>query len=68
MSDEEVWKGRVGMIAAVTPALDRHYIDLQSMPSENAFSSVKLSYRPDSPFAGEKAIDQQGDESQILTG
>lgn len=58
----KVWKGRVGMIAAVTPALDRHYSIFSTLGER--FLQVRW-HRPDSPFAGEKAIDQQGDESQI---
>jgi hypothetical protein len=54
----KVWRGRVAVIAAVTPALDRHYAIFNSLGER--FLQVR-SHRPDSEEAGEWAIWQQGE-------
>jgi hypothetical protein len=56
------WCGRVTIIAAVTPVLDRHY-SIFSVLGER-FLQVRW-HRPDSEEAGEWAIRQQGQESEI---
>jgi len=59
---EWIWKGRVTIIAAVTPALDRH---------SSIFSTLggrlmhKNTHRPDSEEVGQWAIRQQGHEEEI---
>jgi hypothetical protein len=60
--ETKIWKGRVSVIAAVTPILDRYY-SIFSVLGER-FLQVRW-HRPDSPEAGEVAIDQQGQEEQI---
>lgn len=58
----KAWKGRVTIIAAVTPVLDRHY-SIFSVLGER-FLQVRW-HRPDSAEAGEWAIRQQGQEAEI---
>jgi hypothetical protein len=58
----KVWKGRITVIAAVTPVLDRYY-SIFSVLGER-FLQVRW-HRPDSPEAGEWAIKQQGSEEKI---
>jgi hypothetical protein len=60
--ETKIWRGRVSIIAAVTPALDRHY-SIFSVLGER-FLQVR-SHRPDSEKAGEWAIRQQGNEAEI---
>ena len=56
------WQGRVSIIAAVTPVIDRHY-GIFNVLGER-FLHLRW-HRPDSAVAGEWAIDQQGQEEQI---
>jgi hypothetical protein len=58
----KIWRGRVTVVAAVTPVLDRYY-SIFSVLGER-FLQVRW-HRPDSPEAGEWAIAQQGSESNI---
>ena len=58
----KIWNGRVSIIAAVTPAIDRQYSIFSTLGER--FLQVRWS-RPDSEVAGEWAINQQGKESQI---
>jgi hypothetical protein len=58
----KIWKGRIGIIAAVTPALDRHYGVFSTLGER--FLQVRI-HRPDSEEAGEWAIKQQGQEATI---
>jgi hypothetical protein len=58
----KIWRGRVTVIAAVTPVLDRYY-SIFSVLGER-FLQVRW-HRPDSPEAGQWAIDQQGSEGAI---
>ena len=58
----KAWKGRVTIVAAVTPVLDRHY-SIFSVLGER-FLQVRW-HRPDSAEAGEWAIRQQGQEAEI---
>jgi len=58
----KVWHGRVTIIAAVTPVLDRHY-GIFNVLGER-FLQLRW-HRPDSPEAGEWAINQQGQEEEI---
>ena len=60
--ETKIWRGRVSIVAAVTPALDRHY-SIFSVLGER-FLQVR-SHRPDSEKAGEWAIRQQGNEAEI---
>ncbi len=60
--ETKIWRGRVSIVAAVTPALDRHY-SIFSVLGER-FLQVR-SHRPDSEQAGEWAIRQQGNEGTI---
>jgi len=60
--ETKVWRGRVTVIAAVTPVLDRFY-SIFSVLGER-FLQVRW-HRPDSPEAGEWAINQQGQEGSI---
>jgi hypothetical protein len=60
----KIWRGRVTVIAAVTPILDRYY-SIFGVLGER-FLQVRW-HRPDSPEAGEWAIEQQGTESVIRT-
>jgi hypothetical protein len=59
----KIWRGRVSIVAAVTPALDRHY-SIFGILGER-FLQVR-SHRPDCHEAGEWAIKQQGLEQEIL--
>jgi hypothetical protein len=54
--ETKIWKGRVTIVAAVTPVLDRHY-SIFSILGER-FLQVRW-HRPDSVEAGEWAIRQQ---------
>lgn len=58
----KAWRGRVTIIAAVTPVLDR-YNSIFSVLGER-FLQVRW-HRPDSEVAGEWAIQQQGKEADI---
>jgi hypothetical protein len=60
--ESKIWHGRVSVIAAVTPALDRHYSIFSTLGER--FMQVR-SHRPDSPEAGRWAIRQQGHEDEI---
>jgi hypothetical protein len=60
--ETKIWRGRVCIVAAVTPVLDRHY-SIFSVLGER-FLQVR-SHRPDSQEAGEWAIRQQGKEQEI---
>lgn len=60
--ETKVWKGRITVIAAVTPALDRHYSIFGTLGER--FLQLKW-HRPDSEEAGERAISQQGQEGEI---
>ena len=60
--ETKIWKGRVTIIAAVTPALDRHYSIFSSLGER--FLQLRW-HRPDSEEAGEWAIRQQGKEGEI---
>jgi len=60
--ESKIWRGRVSIIAAVTPALDRHYSIFSTLGER--FLQVR-SHRPDSPEAGKWAIRQQGHETEI---
>jgi hypothetical protein len=58
----KIWNGRVTIVAAVTPALDRHYSVFSTLGER--FLQVRW-HRPDSEQAGEWAIRQQGQEERI---
>ena len=58
----KIWRGRVSIIAAVTPVLDRYYSVFTTLGER--FLQVRW-HRPDSPEAGERAIDQQEKEKEI---
>jgi hypothetical protein len=58
----KAFRGRVSIVAAVTPVLDRHY-SIFSVLGER-FLQVRW-HRPDSEEAGEWAIRQQGQERRI---
>jgi hypothetical protein len=58
----KLWKGRLTVVAAVTPALDRHYSIFSTLGER--FLQVRW-HRPDSAEAGEWAIRQQGTELNI---
>jgi len=58
----KIWKGRISIVAAVTPALDRYY-SVFSVLGER-FLQIRW-HRPGSKEAGEWAIRQQGREGQI---
>jgi hypothetical protein len=60
--ETKIWKGRVTILAAVTPVLDR-YFSVFSVLGER-FLQIRW-HRPDSEEAGEWAIEQQGKEEQI---
>lgn len=60
--DTKIWRGRITVVAAVTPVLDRHYSIFSTLGER--FLQVRW-HRPDSPEAGERAMDQQGHEKQI---
>jgi hypothetical protein len=54
--ETKIWKGRVTIVAAVTPVLDRHYSIFSTLGER--FLQVRW-HRPDSVEAGEWAIRQQ---------
>ncbi len=58
----KIWRGRVTIIGAVTPAIDRHYSIFSTLGER--FLQVR-SHRPDSEEAGKRAIEQQGQEAII---
>jgi hypothetical protein len=60
--ETKIWRGRVTIIAAVTPVLDRFY-SIFSVLGER-FLQVRW-HRPDSEEAGEWAVRQQGREDGI---
>ena len=60
--ETKIWSGRISVIAAVTPALDRHYAIFTTLGER--FLQVRW-HRPDSPEAAEWAIRQQGHEGEI---
>lgn len=60
--ESKIWQGRVSVVAAVTPALDRHYSIFSTLGER--FLQVR-SHRPDSSVAGKWAIRQQGHEVEI---
>jgi len=60
--EEKVWRGRVTIIAAVTPVIDRHYTIFNVLGER--FLQIRW-HRPDSEEAGEWAIRQQGQEEAI---
>lgn len=60
--ETKIWQGRVTILAAVTPVLDRYY-SVFSVLGER-FLQIRW-HRPDSEEAGEWAIEQQGKEDQI---
>jgi hypothetical protein len=60
--ETKVWKGKVTIVAAVTPVLDRHYSIFSTLGER--FLQVRW-HRPDSEEAGQWAIRQQGHEQNI---
>ena len=60
--ETKIWRGRVTIIAAVTPALDRHCSVFSTLGER--FLQVRW-HRPDSEEAGLWAIRQQGQEDHI---
>lgn len=58
----KIWKGRISIIAAVTPALDRAYGAFSVLGER--FLQVRW-HRPDSERAGVMAMRQQGKEEEI---
>jgi len=60
--ETKVWRGRITMIAAVTPVIDRHYAIFSTLGER--FLQVRW-HRPRSPKAGQQAIRQQGAEQTI---
>jgi hypothetical protein len=60
--ETKVWRGRVTVVAAVTPALDRHYSIFSTLGER--FLQIRW-HRPDSEEAGQWAIDQQGKEEEL---
>ncbi len=60
--ETKIWKGRVTIIAAVTPVLDRHYSIFTTLGER--FLQVRW-HRPNSSEAGVWAIRQQGREAEI---
>ena len=60
--ETKIWRGQITVIAAVTPALDRKYSIFTTLGER--FLQVRW-HRPDSPEAGEWAIEQQGNEAKI---
>ena len=63
--ETKIWQGRVTIIAAVTPILDRHYSIFTTLGER--FLQVRW-HRPNSSEAGEWAIRQQGNEAEIQEG
>jgi hypothetical protein len=60
--ETKIWRGRVALIAAVTPVIDRHYGVFNVLGER--FLQLRW-HRPKSPRAGQKAILQQGSEERI---
>jgi hypothetical protein len=60
--ETKIWRGRITMIAAVTPVIDRHYAVYNVLGER--FLNVRW-HRPRSPKAGQQAIRQQGGEQTI---
>jgi hypothetical protein len=60
--DTKVWRGRITLVAAVTPIIDRHYSIFSTLGER--FLQVRW-HRPQSPAAGHRAIRQQGSEDII---
>jgi hypothetical protein len=60
--ETKIWQGRVAVLAAVTPVLDRHYSIFSTLGER--FLQIRW-HRPDSEEAGEWAIEQQGQEEDI---
>lgn len=60
--ETKIWRGRATIIAAVTPVIDRHYSVFNVLGER--FLQVRW-HRPDSPEAGQRAIQQQGMEKII---
>jgi hypothetical protein len=60
--ETKIWQGRATVIAAVTPILDRYYSIFTTLGER--FLQVRW-HRPDSEEAGEWAIRQQGQETEI---
>jgi len=60
--ETKIWRGRVTIIAAVTPIIDRYY-SIFSVLGER-FLQLRW-HRPDSPEAGQRAIQQKGSEDVI---
>lgn len=58
----KIWKGRITMIAAVTPILDKHYSVFSTLGER--FMQVRW-HRPDSEEAGVWAMRQQGNEQEL---
>jgi len=60
--ETKVWRGRITLVAAVTPIIDRHYSIFSTLGER--FLQVRW-HRPQSPKAGHRAIRQQGSEEII---
>jgi hypothetical protein len=60
--ETKVWRGRITLIAAVTPVIDRHYSVFSTLGER--FLQIRW-HRPASPQAGQRAIRQQGSEEII---
>jgi hypothetical protein len=60
--ETKVWRGRITILAAVTPVIDRHY-SIFTVLGER-FLQLRW-HRPDSLEAGRTAIQQQGKEGAI---
>jgi hypothetical protein len=58
----KIWKGKVTIVAAVTPALDRHYSIFSTLGER--FLQIRW-HRPSSEEAGVWAMKQQGKEAEI---
>ncbi len=58
----KIWRGRLSIVAAVTPVLDMYYSIFNVLGER--FLQIRW-HRPDSPEAGEWAIRQQGQEDDI---
>lgn len=58
--ETKIWRGRVTLIAAVTPIIDRYYSVFTVLGER--FLQLRW-HRPDSPKAGQLAIRQQGYEN-----
>jgi len=62
--ETKIWRGRITVIAAVTPIIDRYY-SIFTVLGER-FLQLRW-HRPESPEAGQQAIRQQGYEKEIRT-